>query len=84
MKNNVWQLQEAKSKFSQLVDRAMHDKPQIVTRHGNNSVVVLSYEQYKRITMHDTELVEFLRNSPLMGLELDSIRNKDLPREIKI
>ncbi len=84
MKNNVWQLQEAKSKFSQLVDRAMHDKPQIVTRHGKNSVVVLSYEQYKRITMHDTELVEFLRNSPLMGLELDSIRNKDLPREIKI
>lgn len=84
MKNNTWQLQEAKSKFSQLVDRAMHDKPQIVTRHGNNSVVVLSYEQYKRITMHDTALVEFLRNSPLMGLELDSIRNKDLPREIKI
>lgn len=84
MKNNVWQLQEAKSKFSQLVELAMHDRPQIVTRHGDNSVVVLSYEQYKKITRHETELVEFLRNSPLMGLELDSIRNKDLPREIKI
>ena len=34
MKNDTWQLQDAKSKFSQVVDNAMHNKPQFVTKHG--------------------------------------------------
>ena len=37
MNSNIWQLQDAKSKFSQLVENAMHNKPQFVTKHGNNS-----------------------------------------------
>ena len=40
MKNNTWQLQDAKSKFSQLVENAMSNEPQFVTKHGNNAVVV--------------------------------------------
>ena len=43
MKDNTWQLQEAKSKFSQLVEDAMHKEPQIVTKHGDKAVVVLSF-----------------------------------------
>jgi len=35
MKNNTWQLQEAKSKFSQLVEDAINKEPQIVTKHGD-------------------------------------------------
>lgn len=84
MKNNIWQLQEAKSKFSQLVENAMHNEPQIVTKHGNKAVVVLSFEEYMRITQPKTDLVTFLRNSPLAGTELDITRDKDLPRDIEI
>jgi len=84
MKNNIWQLQDAKSKFSQLVENAMHNEPQIVTKHGNNAVVILSFEEYKKIRKPKTDLVTFLRNSPLMGVELDITRSKELPREIEL
>ena len=85
MKNNIWQLQDAKSKFSQLVDKAMHNKPQFVTKHGNNAVVVLSFEDYKKITKPKTSLATFFKSSPLSELDLDLSRNnKDVPRDIEI
>ena len=84
MKNNTWQLQDAKSKFSQLVENAMSSEPQFVTKHGNNAVVVLSFEDYKRITKPKMDLVAFLRNSPLTGVELDISRNGELPRKIEL
>lgn len=84
MKNNSWQLQDAKSKFSQLVDKAMHDKPQIVTKHGHNAVVVISFEEYKKIIKPKTDLVSFLKSSPLAGVDLDLSRNKDLPRDFDL
>jgi prevent-host-death family protein len=84
MKKNTWQLQDAKSKFSQLVENAMLNEPQFVTKHGNNAVVILSFEDYKKITKPKTDLVTFLRNSPLMGVELDISRNRELPRDIDL
>ncbi len=85
MKNDTWQLQDAKSKFSQLVDNAMHNKPQFVTKHGNNAVVVLSFEAYKKIIKPKTNLVTFLRNSPLSEIELDVSRDKsDFPRDVEL
>ena len=85
MKNDTWQLQDAKSKFSKVVDNAMNDKPQFVTKHGNNAVVVLSFEDYKKIIKPKTNLVTFLRNSPLSEIDLDISRNKtDFPRDIEL
>ncbi|MEE9397161.1 MAG: type II toxin-antitoxin system Phd/YefM family antitoxin [Methylococcales bacterium] len=84
MKKNTWQLQDAKSKFSQLVENAMLSEPQFVTKHGNNAVVILSFEDYKKITKPKTDLVTFLRDSPLVGVELDISRNKELPRDIEL
>jgi len=85
MKNDTWQLQDAKSKFSQVVDNAMHSKPQFVTKHGNNAVVVLSFEDYKRIIKPKTNLVTFLRNSPLSEIDFDISRNKtDFPRDVEL
>jgi len=40
MIENHWQLQDAKNKFSNLVDKAQHNGPQIVTKHGKYAVVV--------------------------------------------
>lgn len=47
---NVWQLQEAKQKLSRLVDRAISEGPQIITRHGAEAAVVLSVAAYRRLT----------------------------------
>ena len=38
MKDNTWQLQDAKSKFSQLVENAMSSEPQFVTKHGKKKL----------------------------------------------
>ena len=84
MKDNTWQLQEAKSKFSQLVENAMHKEPQIVTKHGDKAVVVLSFEEYIKITKPQVDLVKFLRNSPLAEISLEITRSKDMPREIDL
>ncbi len=32
--SSIWQVQEAKNRFSELIDRAKKEGPQIVTRHG--------------------------------------------------
>lgn len=84
MKNNTWQLQEAKSKFSKLVEDAMHKEPQIVTKYGDKAVVVLSFEEYTRITKPKKDLVKFLRESPLTEVTVEITRNKDIPREISL
>jgi prevent-host-death family protein len=41
-----WKLQDAKARFSEVVDRALANGPQLVTRHGTNAVVVISFEQF--------------------------------------
>ena len=84
MENNVWQLQEAKNKFSELVEKAQKNGPQIVTKHGRKTVVVMSFDEYIKASKPKTDIVEFLRKSPLRGLSLEGIRKKDLPREVDI
>ncbi len=59
----TWQLSEAKNKFSELIDRAVSSGPQIVTRRGKEVVVVLSREDYDRITRDHSGVVDFFRRS---------------------
>lgn len=59
-----WQVQEAKQKFSALVQRALDEGPQIVTRHGEPAVVVLSAETYRRLTGGVPDFKEFLLAAP--------------------
>jgi len=57
MLNNQWQLQEAKSKFSNLVEKATKSGPQVVTKHGEEAVVVLSVAEYKKLLKPNMNLV---------------------------
>ncbi|HUV50994.1 MAG TPA: type II toxin-antitoxin system Phd/YefM family antitoxin [Anaerolineae bacterium] len=81
---NSWQLQNAKNKFSNLVDKAQHNGPQVVTKHGKAAVVVLSIDEYKKLIKPKTNLLKFFQNSPLSKINLDTKRNKDLPRDIEL
>ncbi len=68
----TWQLQEAKQRFSELVRRAQRDGPQVVTRHGKDVVVVLSMEEFKRLTGQQPDFKAFLlaeRNWPELQIE---------------
>ncbi len=66
-----WQFQEAKNKFNEVVRKATEEGPQTVTKHGKDSVVVISVEDYKKIKRPETGLVAFFQQSPLASVELD-------------
>ncbi len=80
----IWQLQEAKNKFSQVVNEALDKGPQVVTRRGKEIVVILSREDYGQLKKSQSGVVEFFQNSPLVGVELDTERDKTHPREVTL
>jgi prevent-host-death family protein len=49
----VWSLQDAKNRFSRVVDAAIKGAPQLVTRHGRPAVVVLAAAEYERLVRLD-------------------------------
>ena len=81
---NVWQLQEAKNKFSNLVDKARLDGPQIVTKHGKESVVIIAFEDYQKLNKPTSDIISFFKESPLSGMNIDLTRDKSTSREIDL
>lgn len=79
-----WQLQDAKNRLSQVVDSALHDGPQTITLRGKPTAVVVSFEEYKKLTLPRVGLSQFFSQSPLHGSELDFSRSTDLPREVEL
>jgi prevent-host-death family protein len=78
-----WQIQTAKQRFSELVDRARREGPQVVTKHGRDAVVVMSVEEYERLAGDRPGLVDFIRSAPDFDiLELD--RARDVGREVAL
>ena len=80
----TWQLQEAKSKFSEVVKRSQNQGPQNITVHGEPVAVLLSRRDYLKLIHPKPSLVELLRSSPLVGIELDVKREQTLTRPIKL
>ena len=79
-----WQLQEAKNRLSQVVDSALHEGPQTITLRGKPAVVVVPFEEYRKLTQPRISLSRFFQQSPLHDIELDLSRSADLPREVEL
>ncbi len=79
----AWQLQEAKQRFSRLVQRALDEGPQVVTRHGVDAVVVLSAQEYRRLTGAVLDFKDFLLAAPDLEA-LDIRRPSDAARTIDL
>jgi prevent-host-death family protein len=79
----AWQLQAAKQRFSELVERAQSEGPQVVTKHGREAVVIVSFDDYRRLTGTGDDLVEFLRSAPDFDL-LDLRRVDDEGRDLDL
>lgn len=77
----TWKLQDAKAKFSKIVEDALKLGPQFVTRRGQKAVVVVSVEDYENLVSQKPSFKEFLLNCPKLEIELG--RKKDLPRSIE-
>lgn len=72
----VWQIQEAKNKFSEVVDEAIKHGPQIITKRGVETVIVLSYAEYRKGMLNQKKLSDFFRESPLAETDIDLRREK--------
>ena len=83
-KSKKWQLQEAKNRFSEVVRKASEEGPQTVTKHGKDSVVVLSAEDYRKLEQPKTSLVDFFQKSPLSKIGLDLKRDKSPARQVEL
>lgn len=68
--STAWQLQEAKNRFSEVVEEALHVGPQTVTRRGEPVVVVVAIETWRRLSEPSPSFKDYLRTAPLEGLDL--------------
>lgn len=80
----IHSVKEAKDNLSEIIRLAESGRPQIIKRHDTEVAVVVSINDWKRSKGKRQTLVEVLRNSPLVGLDLDLSRADDLPREIEL
>jgi prevent-host-death family protein len=77
-------LQDAKAHLSELVKNASSGKPQEITFRGKPAVVVLSVQQYEELKRPKQKLVNFLRQSPLVGIDINIERDKTSMRDIEL
>lgn len=80
----TWAVAEAKARFSEMIERALRDGPQTITRKGKQAVVVVSAEEWQRKTRRTGNLAEFFAASPLHGSGLKVKRTKGGPRAIEL
>ncbi|HTH50085.1 MAG TPA: type II toxin-antitoxin system Phd/YefM family antitoxin [Candidatus Limnocylindria bacterium] len=79
---SVWPLQDAKNQFSRLVDSALSEGPQTVTRHGEPTVMVISVAEFKRISPRKKSILELFE--PVRGIELDVTRDRSVARDVNL
>lgn len=78
---DVWKLQDAKARFSEVVDRALRDGPQVVTRHGENAVVVMAYRDFTAAGV-DQDFKTFLLAAPKVDFTIH--RSRRPPRKVDL
>ena len=84
MATQNWTVAEAKAKFSEIIERAASEGPQIITKHGRTAAVVVAPEEWERKTRRTGNLAEFFAASPLRGSNLQVRRSKAQPRKISL
>lgn len=80
----TWSLQDAKNKFSEVVDRARAEGPQRIQRHGKDAVYVVSCEDWSPLQSSGGSLADFFQSSPLAGAELEVVRDRSPSRPVDL
>jgi len=80
MISKTWQLQDAKNRFSEVVELALKEGAQTVTKHGKPAVVIISASEYQRAIAPGKSLTELLRECPEDLGEIVRPRDKQTAR----
>jgi prevent-host-death family protein len=75
-----WQVQEAKARFSEMVERALKEGPQTVTRHGKAVAVLVPAEEYRRLRTGGKSFKALLAAAPLTGVDIK--RSRGITRKV--
>jgi antitoxin Phd len=79
----TWKLQDAKSRFSEVIDRTLTEGPQLVTKRGSDAVVILAVEDYRRLIGDAPNLIDHLLSAP-RGEVLTITRSKEPIRDLDL
>ena len=79
-----WRLHDAKNRLSELVRKAREEGPQVITLRGRDAVVVVSANEFGKLSRPRGSLVDFFRKSPLAGVKLDLDRSRDTGRRVDL
>jgi len=82
--SSSWPLATAKARLTQLVDAALAGTPQIITRHGQDVVIVIGTKQYAETVGQQSSIADFFARSPLAGVDLDVERNPSTSRKVDL
>jgi prevent-host-death family protein len=79
----TWQVQDAKTRFSEVIERARTEGPQTITRHGAERAVVLSIEDYRALAAHKPDFKAYLLGGPKFD-EFSIDRECDTGRAVEL
>jgi prevent-host-death family protein len=83
----TWQLQEAKNRLSEVVDLALEQGPQTVTRHGREVVVIVAKDEFdrrRRARGPKGTIVPFLRGLAFTRAKIRIERSRDIDRAVDL
>ena len=82
----TWAIQDAKARLSEVVERAQRGEVQVLTKHGKKTAVVLSFEDYARLTGVKRTLWEVLRPGPVFEndeIEQLFVRDRSVGKDVR-
>jgi len=79
-----WTVAEAKAKFSEIIERALSEGPQTITKRGRTAAIVVGADEWERKTKRAGNRAECFAGSPLRGAGLKVRRNKSRPRKVSL
>jgi prevent-host-death family protein len=81
---SAWSVAQAKARLSDVINRALTEGPQAITRNGRPAVIVVSTEEWARKADRKGTLADFFAASPLRGSALEIERAPGGAREIEL
>jgi antitoxin Phd len=79
----AWQVQQAKTRLSEVIERARTEGPQTITRHGAERAVVLSIEDYRALLAHKPDFKAHLLGGPKID-DFTIERDPDTGRDVEL
>ena len=79
----TWQVQQAKARFTEVLEEANSSGPQIITRHGAERAVVPSIDDYRALMKYKPDIKAVLLGGPKFD-DFEIVREPDCGREIDL